>query len=95
MPWSEARRLLTAEIEKNWAKKNFKKKPNNSLLHLLDSTSLRRCEAFARGISEETSVSMRLREALGTLEASTGFFFPLGGMLSDVFLLGVPKKKMN
>lgn len=27
-------------------------------------------EAFARGISEETSVSMRLREALGTLEAA-------------------------
>lgn len=27
MPWSEARRLLTAEIEKNWAKKKkFKKK---------------------------------------------------------------------
>lgn len=78
MPRSEARRLLTTESEKNGAKKEkFSKKHNNSLLHLLDSTSLRRWEAFARGISEETSVSMRLREALGTLEASTGFFFPL------------------
>ena len=64
------------------------------LSSVLVSSLLRRREAFARGISEETSVSMRLREALGTLEASTGrlgrspfvfFFWRLGGMVGDLF----------
>lgn len=40
MPRSEARRLLTAEIEKIGAKKKeFSKKHNNTLLHLLEAPS--------------------------------------------------------
>ena len=84
------------------AKKFAKKTQQQLLLRLLGFSwsfrfsfrfSFRCCsgQAFARGISEETSVSMRLREALGTLEAwqreraTKSLSFRLGGMLGDLF----------
>lgn len=59
-------------VQKNSLQKKTQQQQPSSPVGFSSSflvSSLRRCQAFARGISEETSVSMRLREALGTLEA--------------------------